>query len=372
MKYLTTISLRMVIFALCISAATMVMADDPGFGLYQADFSPFTGQDKGNDFVDCSGKTGNAYWALKCTRQNGIESVHHKSVTAPTGLTGKVTARVNASSPRSGSSAKGRVGSYNYQTSDAHLAWVAERNARLAEQRQRDAEAKARREHERRIADDNRAAAVEAETNARLQVQTDRAIARDHWHANQGAQQAQQRARSAHKMQGPQLASSQNRMSNAQKASMLRQGNPRRLYQKPRVTYRSLPPVRRTQVSQAQLQAQRLAMQRKAEYVAKQRELARKRQEELARATAAKKAEIEKRYADNRQIVAIGRSKVAFKLSSNASSSLGKDWKTVSLTTPPIPERKKMTEEDWHRLKVIEIIENRPMTPAEKAYFDQF
>ena len=328
------------------------------------DFSPFKSQDKGYDYVDCDGNSLNVWEARYCTGNYGLFAAYHKSSLPPTsGLYGKVAQSAAKQRPtkKSSSSSKGRVGSYSHQTSDAHLQWLANKREQEAEARNRAAQRRREEERQRRIADDNRAAAVEAATNARLQGETNRRIASDQWHATQGAVLAQQRARKAHKLTGPQFAQNNQTMTAQQKAATLRRGNRVRKtgsIVKRNVARQILPPVKRTgftgSAPRSQLEHALAGLK--------------KRQQSQA---ALMSGQVSVQPVKGKEIKVGG---TRFVLSDHATSSLGQDWETVTLTTPPIPpkEKPKISKADYHRLVCIEMIEGRTLTPQEKAYFDQF
>lgn len=329
----------------------------------QGDFSPFESQDKGYDYVDCKGNNMNVWQARYCMGRYGLDAAYHKSAIPNTsGLYEKVAqaAAVQRPTTKSSSSTKGKVGSYNYQTSDAHMQWLADKQEREAEARRRAAEKKREEERQRSIADDSRAAAVEAATNARLQGETYRRIASDQWHATQGAALAQQRARDAHKLTGPQFANNKPAMTAQQKAATLRNGNRVRKSgsTKRNVARVVLPPVKRIGFTGAAPRSQ-------LEHALAE---LKKRQQKLAAQSSGQEPAQPVMGKD----VTVGGTR--FVLSDHATSSLGQDWETVTFTTPRIPskEKPKMSEADYHRLYCIEMIEGRTLTPQEKAYFDQF
>lgn len=326
------------------------------------DFSPFESQDKGYDYVDCKGKDMNVWEAKYCTGRYGLGAAYHKSAIPNTNdLYNKVAKAAAAQRPKSSSSTKGKVGSYNYQTSDAHLQWLANKRERDAQARREAAERKRLEDMQKKIVDDNHAASVEAATNARLQGETNRRIASDQWHATQGAALAQQRARDAHKLSGPQFAQNKPSLSASQKASTLRSGNRVRQATTParrNVKRQVLPPVKRTGFTGASPRSQ-------LEHALA--ELKKKQQREAALAS----NQAPSQPATGKEVTVGG---TRFVLSGHATSSLGQDWETISFTTPRIPskDKPKMSEDDRHRLYCIELIEGRALTPQEKAYFDQF
>lgn len=365
-----------------ISMAIFVILNGGGVAVaqgYDNDRDPWGGsrsnQDFGYDYIDCAGNSMNAMEASYCAGRYGLESVYHKGQFRNTqGLYGKVAAGVAAQRPRrsSGNSGSGRqkgsVGSYNYQTSDAHRQWLEQKRERDAEARQRAVEKKRYEDMMKKIEDDNRAAAVEAQTNARLQQQTNRAIARDHYNATEGAYKAQQMARKASQMKGPQFAQQKERMSDEYKAGLLRRQNKPRRVMPDTVTYQAnrarkpLPQVKRT----ATMDPERAAMLRKA--FAVKAELI--RQKRAAGRISGNQARSDREQ--SRMVNVHGKAMV--QLGPHATSTLGKDWNTISLTTPRIPpretkEKRKMTQEEYHRLIVIEMIDQRELTPEERAYY---
>lgn len=353
------IIIALISWALQIYAQNNSMDDYSPFG----DFSPFKNQDKGYEYVDCNDKEMNVWEAKYCTGRYGLGAAFHKSAIPNTSeLYSKVARGVAAQRPisKSSSSTKGKVGSYNYQTSDAHRQWLANKQERDAQARREAAERKRLEDLQKKIADDNRAAAVEAETNARLQSETNRRIARDQWHATQGAQLVQQRAREAHKLTGPQFANNKPAMTAQQKAATLRNGNRVRKSgsTKRNVARVVLPPVKRIGFTGAAPRSQ-------LEHALAE---LKKRQQKLAAQSSGQEPAQPVMGKD----VTVGGTR--FVLSDHATSSLGQDWETVTFTTPRIPskEKPKMSEADYHRLYCIEMIEGRTLTPQEKAYFDQF
>lgn len=332
---------------------------------FKTDFQ--TSQDKGLDFVNC--KTGVKYdaWnALYCTRKNGIGSVARVGSRVNTsGLYGKVARAVAARRPGSSSSSRSstsrRVGNYNYNTSDAHINWVHERQAQIQAAKEEAAYKKKMEELQRKIADDNRAAEVTAQTNAALQVQTNARMARDRWHATQGAALAQQRARQAIVRHGSQFDEMKPQSTGSQQASRLRGAN------KPRRTMTYNPKPRNT--------ARRILPQ----VIRKQRDPeadAINRQRGKTFAANVAKMELQSRPQPSRILIDMEKSRgwnsgKQFVLSEHAVSSLGKDWISVDLKPQYAPSTKrKMTREDYHNLIAIEIIEQRPLTPAEEKYYD--
>lgn len=340
----------------------------------------WTSQDKGLDFVDCNGTKYDAWNALYCTRTNGIESVQRLGSRVNTsGLYNKVARGVAAKKPRSSSSAKysntRSVGSYNNQFENSQFRrW---RQEQIQAAREEEARRKRWEEMQRRIADDNRAAAVTAQTNAALQAQTNARIARDNWHATEGAALAQQRARQAMVKQGPQFDKMKPQSTGSQQASRLRGTNkPRRTMTynpRPRNTARRVLPqvqrkapvlsAREQQLRQKQMQ-EALEMRKKRQIQARQ----------LAINVA--KMELQSRPQPSRILISQEKSKgwnsgKPFVLSEHATSTLGQDWNSESLTPKYAPSTKrKMTAEERHNLIVIEMIDQRPLTPAEEKYYE--
>lgn len=377
----------------------------------------WTNQDKGMDYVDCSDGTKYDAWnALYCTRKNGIESVVRVGSRPNTsGLYDKVAAATRRSQPRNGSSAKSSssrsVGTYNYNTSDAHIQWARNRQAQIQAAREEAAYKKRMEDMQKKIADDNRAAAVTAQTNAALQVQTNARIQRDRWHATEGAAQAQQRARQAVVVQGPQFDKMKPQSTGSQQASRLRGANKPRRFMAPQNTNarntarKPMPAVQRSHtLSPQQRQELRQAILNRREQ---------QRQKRLAIAESQKSGSKKSpaAYYDNKGRLVIdehaysslGKNNVNNRgskpvpypkpttphspgarytsdgrlvLDSHAHSSLGQDWRSEDLKPLPAPPsaatrvRRKMTQEEYHNLVVIEMIDQRPLTPAEKEYYD--
>lgn len=325
---------------------------------YSSEFNTdvWTGySDMSKDYIDCSGKSMNAMDAYVCTKKYGIEAVQHKNVHSVTGLSGKVAAGVKAQRPKNSRSipSKGKTGSYNYQTSDAHRKWVADRNRSIQEAKNRQIE----HDRQEKYEEDMRAAQAEAQANATLQVETNRRVQNDRWNANQGAALALQRANNSIRPRGPQVSARNNRMTAQQRVGLLkRQNKPRRIMgnNTPRNKVRPvLAPIRRTAVSTQQ-----------------QRDM-------LHRAILAK-AHQTKQMQNQRagKVVRVGGTK--FFLSDHATSTLGQDWTSEDLKPLPAPppakpatgtQGRKMTQAEYHHLIVAEMIEQRPLTPAELKYY---
>lgn len=261
------------------------------------------------------------------------------------GLYGKVEAKVRVARPkRSGSSASSsrtrRVGSYNYQTSDSHMQWLENKREREAQAREAAAEKKRQERIQRKIADDNRAAEVTAATNARLQVETNRRIARDHYHAGAGAVAAQQRARRAVRRVGPNFAPLTPTMTAQEKAGILRRrAKPRRTMRSGRNTSRQvLAPTQRTPATEEQL-AMRAKWLEKAQaerkiILAEQKKRAEEQRKRYMASNKVKEPEKAKHLRDGEVLV-----NNAFVLGPHAHSTLGQDWGKCgpSLTPPPVP-----------------------------------
>ena len=337
------------IVSLCCSAQEWQYSEE-----FNTDF--WTGySDMTKDYVDCSGKSMNAMDAFVCTKKHGIGSVVHKSaIYGTSGLYNKVAAAVEAQRPKKsiGATSKSKTGTYNYQTSDSHIQWLADRNRSIQEAKEQEAERKRREKYE----DDMRAAQAEAQANAVLQVETNRRIRNDRWNATEGAALAQQRVKSSIKTRGPQVSGKHSQMTAQQRAGLLRRQNkPRRIMANntPRNQVRTtLAPVRRTAIS-----------------TQKQRDM-------LRRAMFAKAQQ--RKNKRNGKVVEVGGTK--FFLSDNATSTLGQDWTSDDFKPlPPPPPAKpatgtqvrKMTQAEYHHLIVAEMIEQRPLTPAELKYYQK-
>ena len=301
------------------------------------------------EFVDCNRGRMTAMGVQTCMRRDWMTygangTFINSKMTNTTGLYDKVAAGVAAARPKrsggtssSGGSKKMRgTGTYNYQTSDAHLQWVANKREQQREAARRAAEKKRQEAIARKIADDNRAAQVEAQTNARLQAQTNAAIARDHYHATEGAMMAQQRARRAARPRGPQFNRYKPTSTGADRASTLRGANkPRRVMhpQKRNAVRPTLPPVQRQPMTAERAQMLRKALQVRAE-------LRRKR-------------EVERRLAQYK----------GFVLDEHAHSTLGQDWHSDDFKPQPIAPPPtsatidQLTEEQRHQMIVEEMID---------------
>lgn len=349
-----------------------------GQGLNDGYFGMFT--DVHNPEIDCNAGPRDVMMTQRCmtrdfinnnpsdrTRGIDLTSYTYRVPDNTSGLYGKVARGVAAQRPkRNGSSAKSSgsrsVGSYNYNTSVANMQWRRDRQAQINAAREKAAYEKRMRELQKKIANDNRAAAVTAQTNAALQEQTNARIQRDRWHASEGAALAQQRARQAMVVQGPQFDKMKPQSTGTQQASRLRGANkPRRVMATRNNTARkSMPPVQRNHtLSQQQREELRQAIRNRME---KQRQL---RLAEAGKQKAASKKTPAAYYDNNGRLV----------LDKHAHSSLGKDWQGESFTTLPAPPpvtkvRRKMTQQEYHNLIVIEMIDQRPMTQAEKNHYD--
>ena len=349
-----------------------------GQGLNDGYFGLFT--DVHNPEIDCNAGSRDVMMVQRCmtrdfinnnpsdrTRGVDLTTYTYMKPDNTSGLYGKVARGVASQRPkRNGSSAKSSgsrgVGSYNYNTSDAHIRWQRDRQAQINAAREKAAHEKKMRELQKKIADDNRAAAVTAQTNAALQAQTDARIQRDRWHASEGAALAQQRARQALVVQGPQFDKMKPQSTGTQQASRLRGANkPRRVMATGNNTARKpMPAVQRSHsLSQQQREELRQAIRNRME-----------KQRQLRLAVAGKQKVAPKKtpaayYDNNGRLV----------LDKHAHSSLGKDWHSESFTPLPAPPpvtrvRRKMTQQEYHNLIVIEMIDRRPMTQAEKNHYD--
>ena len=291
--------------------------------------------------IDCNKGSGNAIDIYKCLLEDSQTSFANPTFVKgmgpnTSGLYGKVAAAVEAQRPKKSSgSKKGVAGtSYNYQTSDKHLQWAAEKRAKDAAAREAAEENKRLKKLQQKIADDNRAAAVTAQTNAMLQHQTNRRIQNDRYNANEGAYLAQQRARNAHHIVGPQFDKNNPKATGAQKAQMLKgQNKPRRImypqHQARNTARKPLPQVKRTAVD-----PERAAMIQRALAV----------KAELQRQKALKAKQEQK----NKPKMVYHNGKYLVVLDEHAHSTLGREWNTESLTTPPPPpiNKPKMTTDE--------------------------
>ncbi len=311
-----------------------------------------------DQFVDCNKGTRNIQSVAKCMREDGANSFSNPTILVgkeinTNGLYNKVSRKVTrapkkrststSTAPTSAKQARKTGKNYNHQTSEAGRAWRAKkREAQLQAQREA-AERKRRQELERKIADDNRAAEVTAMTNAMLQQQTNRRIASDYYHANEGAAMAQQRARQAHKLAGPQFDKNAPKSTGRDKARMLRgQNKPRRIMKYPQTQRRNTARPQLAQVQRRPLPQERAAMLKKALMV----------RAELRRI---KKAE--QTYAEYKGI----------KLDDGAVSTLGKDWSSETLTTPPAPSptRSVMTADERQQMILKDYLDSQPMSAEE-------
>mgnify|MGYP000769885145 CR=1 FL=1 len=305
------------------------------------------------EFVDCNTGTRSIQATATCMRrdvQYGLSNPTFitSKMTNTNGLYGKVARGVAAAQPRrsgytkptSAKQARRMGKNYTHQTSDAHRQWLEEKRERQIQAQQEAAERKRQEELERRIADDNRAAAVTAQTNAMLQQQTDRRIARDHYHANEGAKLAQQRARQAHRRVGPQFNQANPKSTGKEKARMLRGENKPRRIMYPQTQRRNTARKQLAQVRRQTLTPERAAMLQKALMV---------------RAELRRRKKAAQTYADYKGI----------KLDDNAVSTLGKDWhsddfKTQPLAPPPVT-RVEISKDNLHELMMEEFFGIKPV-----------
>lgn len=298
----------------------------------------------------------------RCFRQDAASGLNYgymiaSQMTNTYGLHDNVARAVEAARPRRTSSSSRITASnmaearrtgknYNYNTSQQHIDWLNQKREQQEEARRREQERKRQEAIARKIADDNRAAATEAATNALLQVETNRRIQRDYYNANEGAYYAQMRARQAHRVVGPQFK--RQTTSNSEKAKLLRgQNKPRRIMypqRKPQNTARK----QLAQVQRKSLSPEQGSMLKKAL---------------MARAEQRRRAAAEKRYNEYKGI----------KLSDHAVSTLGRDWhsddfKTGPLAPPPVTRVSKYVEPEWlTKQKVIrELLGDPPMTSDEE------
>lgn len=254
----------------------------------------------------------------------------------------KVSAQAQKSSPQrtsyntkpTSSAQARRMGkNYNYQTTDEAREWIANRQQQIQEAREREAERKRQEELARKIADDNRAAAVTAQTNALLQAQTNRRIERDHYHANEGAYAAQQRAHQAYHRTGPQF--NRNKSMPKNKAQMLRgQAKPRRVMY-PQTQKRN---IARKQLAQVQ-----------------RRPLPSNCVQSLKKATRTRTEFTTRKNTKGKHVNYVG-----FVLDENAVPTTGRDWQSDDLKQPPLPpppiSKVNLTEDDLHALVRYEIL----------------
>ncbi len=309
--------------------------------------------------VDCSNGKHEMRPMAQCFRKDVASGLSHgymieSQMTNINGLNAKVARGVAASRPKRKTSAgtykysTGKAGtSYNHATSQAHINWVHQKQAERQEAIRRAQAKKREEERRRRIEDNNRAAAVTAATNARLQGETDRRIANDHYNANEGAYLAQQRARHAHRTVGPQFQRKET--TNANKAKMLRGQNKPRRVMYPQRQPRNVARKPLAKVERRQLTVEQSIMLKKALMV----------RAELRRKNAA-----EKKWNEYKGI----------KLSDGAVSTIGKDWqsddfKTGPLSPPPLsPRRPQYVEPKWlakHK-EMLEMLGEPPLTSEEE------
>lgn len=351
-------------------------------------------QDRGNDYVDCSTGYREDMAAWRCMNQdwfreadpngtfdNNDWTVVYGKMPTKSGIYGKVAAASAASRPRRSSSSssssvkrvlnngqKVYTGTKSSYFSAESKAWRAQRQAQIQAAREEAAARKREEERQRRIADDNRAAAVEAATNARLQQETNQAIASYQYHATQGARRAQQMARNASTVKGPQFAKHKQQSTSTQQASRLRGAN------KPRRVMKAQPQV------QARNTARPVLKPVKRSAAVHYNDPVYKKRVNAYEAMMAKK-ELAMRPQPSRILISKEKNKEwnsgkPFLLDEHASSSLGQDWKSDDFKPLPMPPepvtrvKRKMTAEDYHKLVVIEMIDQRPLTPEESAYYD--
>lgn len=257
------------------------------------------------------------------------------------------------------------TGTKSNYSSPEHKAWRARRRAQIEAAKEREAE----RKRQEKIADDKRAAMAEAQANAQLQGVTDRHMQRDRYNATQGAQEALQRAQNASTIRGPQYARQNPKMTAEEKAALLRRQNkPRGVMhtgqQQQAMPYKPAPQRNLARAPRAQIERfpvsdpERVAALRKALAV----------KAEIRRQDFAERSKTAKYVATSKG------SRIA--LSDHATSSLGRDWTSDDLKPLPMPPapatrvRRKMTAAEYHNLVVIEMIDQRPLTAAERAYYD--
>lgn len=347
---------------------TSIVANAQGW-VYSKEFGTdmWTGPvDHDVDIVDCN--TGKRdVWNISICMRKDYESMHITDLNKMLdGLEGKVARGIEAQRPKrkstssSGSYKYGtgtrRAGtSYSNVTSEENRIWRAERQAQRIAAQRREQERKRQEAIRKKIADDNRAAAVTASTNARLQGATNRRIQNDYYHANEGARLAQQQARQAHKTTGPQFKKPQ--MSNTNKARMLRgQNKPRRI----------MYPQRQPQNTSRKMLAQ---VERKPQ--------ASPRDSMLQRALKIRAELNRRKAAANKEIAYKG-----IKLSDKSVSTLGQDWKSTDFQTgplapPPLTKVATYKEPKWltREKNMREMLGDPPLTQEEermKLILDEF
>lgn len=398
-----------------------------GQGLNDGYFGLFT--DVHNPEIDCNTGLRDDMMVQRCLTKDFIsddpnDSTRGADLTTYTyikpvntsGLYGNVARGVAAQRlRRNGSSAKSSstrsVGTNNYNTSDAHIQWARNRQAQIQAAREEAAYKRRMEEMQKKIADDNRAAAVTAQTNAALQGQTDARIQRDRWHATEGAAKAQQRARQAVVVQGPQFDKMKPQSTGSQQASRLRGANKPRRFMAPQNTNarntsrKPMPAVQRNHtLSPQQRQELRQAiLNRREQQRQKRLAIAESQKSGSKKSPAAYYDDKGRLVIDEHAYSSLGKNNVNNRgskpvpypkpttpqspgarytgdgrlvLDSHAHSSLGQDWRSGDLEPLPAPPsaatriRRKMTQEEYHNLVVIEMIDQRPLTPSEKEYYD--
>ncbi|MDE6366586.1 MAG: hypothetical protein K2L33_03280 [Muribaculaceae bacterium] len=324
----------------------------------------------GVEYVNCTTGRRSVQSAGVCMRQdlmnNGsdIEAYTYTTDIRRTlsGLEGKVARGVASQRPRrssytsnnsraktSGKKNRRAGSSYNHQVSEAHMDWLRQKRERELQAREAAAEKKRQEELARKIADDNRAAAVESQTNAMLQAHTDRRIQSDYYNANEGAYKALQMARRAQRRVGPQFEATRQITSAEYKAGVLRRQNKPR-----RIMYPSTQPGNSARPQLAQVQRKsadsiRSAQLRRALMV--REELRRRKESSRQRSDASK----------------------GIKLTDNSVSTLGKDWNSDDFKPVEIPPRTKkytLTPEEHHILMCKEMYEVK-LTPYEEYRYQQ-
>ncbi|MDE5868968.1 MAG: hypothetical protein K2H18_01945, partial [Muribaculaceae bacterium] len=200
---------------------------------------------------------------------------------------------------------------------------------------------------ERKIAEDNRVARIVSETNAKLQVETNRRIQSDYYNAKEGAQLALQRAKQANQVNGPQFQRKQ--LTGSQKAQILRSKN------------KPLQPINKTLNRRNIVRKQLPKVERK--HVADEQEMM------IRKAILAKYSTLTNTYSK-------GKGQAQYKgieLSDKPISTLGKNWqsedfKAGPLAPPPTYRRPKYVEPEWltkHK-KIIEMLGQPPLTDEEE------
>lgn len=314
--------------------------------------------------IDCSKGRGDGLSVGRCMRQDVANYMDNPTfikgyTTNTNGLYGKVSREVEAQRPKRTTTSSSRVTAssmsearrtgknYNHATSASGTAWRAQKAAERQESIRRAQERKRELERQRRIEDDRRAAIVTAETNARLQRETDQHIQRDYYNANEGAIIAQQRARQAHKTVGPQFKRQQT--SNSKQAQMLRgQNKPRR------VMYPKRSPQNTSRKPLAQVKRTPTLPQ----------------QDNVLKQAVSARTDLRQKTATYKNVIIYK----GIKMSDHAVSTIGSNWrsddmKTTPLAPPPITRSKPTYKEpSWltEHKRLIEFLGDPPLTQEEE------